>query len=348
MAEYFFDLSQSDQYEALQFSRERIGRPAHLLEKDVWVVWVLQALFSSPLADDVTFKGGTSLSKAYRVIDRFSEDIDLTYDIRKLIPELVPDGESLPPSRNQSNKWSAAVRHALPSWINDSVLPIIESRLAEGGMKATVALSGQANDTVLLNYRPLIEGTGYVAPVVRLEFGGRATGEPNAAMPVQCDMDGHLDGVSFPRATPVVMSMARTFWEKATAAHVYCAQGRIRGERYSRHWHDLMSIANSDWFDTVIADVGVASLVAEHKSWFFAEKDCDGHAIDYSRAVAGGLCLVPKGDARASLANDYRAMIDDSVLVSGGVAFDELMLKCQQIQDALNVRMAAVGELASN
>jgi len=348
VAEYFFDLSKNEQYEALQFSREQIGRPAHLLEKDVWVVWVLQALFSSPLADDVTFKGGTSLSKAYRIIDRFSEDIDLTYDIRKLIPELVPEGESLPPSRNQSNKWSTAVRRELPNWINTNVLPVIENRLAADGLEATVELTGQANDTVLIRYRPLIEGTGYVAPVVRLEFGGRATGEPNAAMPVQCDMDGHLDGISFPRATPIVMSLARTFWEKATAAHVFCAQGRVRSERYSRHWHDLMSIANSEWFDKVIADVGVASLVAEHKSWFFAEKDGDGHAIDYLRAVSGGLCLVPKDDARAALANDYRAMIDDSVLVSGDVAFDELMLNCQQIQDALNARMATVGELASN
>ena len=122
MAEYFFDLSQKDRREAVEYVRAESGRPAHLLEKDIWVVWALRALFDAPVAKDLTFKGGTSLSKVYQIINRFSEDIDLTYDIRKLI---------------------------------------------------------------------------------------------------------------------------RTFWEKATAAHVFCAQGRIRGERYARHWHDLVAISRS-------------------------------------------------------------------------------------------------------
>lgn len=84
MAEYFFDLSKKDQREALEYDRAETSRPAHVLEKDVWVVWTLRALFESPRVADLTFKGGTSLSKAFKVIDRFSEDIDLTYDIRKL------------------------------------------------------------------------------------------------------------------------------------------------------------------------------------------------------------------------------------------------------------------------
>ena len=92
MAEYFFDLSRKDQHEALEHGRAETGRPAHLLEKDVWVVWTLRALFESPLSADLTFKGGTSQSKVYKIIDRFSEDIDLTYDIRKLIPDLIGEG----------------------------------------------------------------------------------------------------------------------------------------------------------------------------------------------------------------------------------------------------------------
>ena len=82
-------LSRIDQAEVLELARARSGRPAHLLEKDVWVVWALAALFDSPLAQHLTFKGGTSLSKAYKLIDRFSEDIDLSCDIRSLIPDLL-------------------------------------------------------------------------------------------------------------------------------------------------------------------------------------------------------------------------------------------------------------------
>ncbi|MDO8440547.1 MAG: nucleotidyl transferase AbiEii/AbiGii toxin family protein, partial [Polaromonas sp.] len=135
MAESFFALSRDDQREVLEQVRAKTDRPTHLLEKDVWVVWTLGALFDSPLTADLTFKGGTSLSKAYKVIDRFSEDIDLTYDIRRLIEDLI------------------------------------------GGVE---------NDKLLLHYPALKHGTGYVPPVVVLEFGGRATGEPHKVLPITC------------------------------------------------------------------------------------------------------------------------------------------------------------------
>jgi predicted nucleotidyltransferase component of viral defense system len=89
MAEYFLQLSVEDRREALSYAADRLGRPAHLLEKDVWVVWALETLFGSILGEHLIFKGGTSLSKAYKVIRRFSEDVDLTYDIRAIAPDLV-------------------------------------------------------------------------------------------------------------------------------------------------------------------------------------------------------------------------------------------------------------------
>ena len=99
MAEHYFALSKEDQGEVIEQAREKTGRPTHLLEKDVWVVWTLGALFESRLAADLTFKGGTTLSKAYKIIDRFSEDLDLTYDIRRLIADLTGGEEFLPASR---------------------------------------------------------------------------------------------------------------------------------------------------------------------------------------------------------------------------------------------------------
>ena len=94
MSESWFALSRADQAEALEVAAGRTGRPAHLLEKDIWVVWALSAIYASPLAEKLTFKGGTSLSKVYKIIDRFSEDIDLTYDIRELVPDLLQGGQS--------------------------------------------------------------------------------------------------------------------------------------------------------------------------------------------------------------------------------------------------------------
>jgi len=338
MAEYFFGLSADDRREALEYARDQTGRPAHLLEKDVWVVWTLRALFESPLSADLTFKGGTSLSKAYKIIDRFSEDIDLTYDVRKLIPDLIGDGDELPSSRSRAGKWTQAVRHRLPDWIRTNVQPVIQASLEHDRLDAQVELGGPENDKLFVRYPPLAEGTGYVAPVVTLEFGARATGEPHQIMPITCDMDGHVPEVSFPTASPLVMSLARTFWEKATAAHVYCAQGRIRGERYARHWHDLAAIARSAYFDEVASDRAVSTKVAQHKSIFFIEKDANGTVIDYTNAAQGQLRLVPEGDARKALADDYGAMLDDVILLGDPATFDQLMQACTDIEGKINRR----------
>lgn len=336
MAESFFGLSEADQREALEYARAQSGRPVHLLEKDIWVVWVLHALFDSPLANDLTFKGGTSLSKVYNIIDRFSEDIDLTYDIRKLIPELLGDDGELPANRSQASKWTKAVRNQLPGWITNEVLPVLQQALKRDHLKAQIELGGQDNDKLLLRYPALMQGTGYVAPVVALEFGGRATGEPHQVRPVVCDIAEYIPDVSFPTASPVVMNVSRTFWEKATAAHVFCAQGRIRGERYARHWHDLAAIARSPYFTTAIADREIAMAVARHKSYFFIEKDAGGHVIDYQAATTGCLKIVPDSEAKTALAKDYAAMLADEVMVSDALPFDELLEACSDLEVKTN------------
>lgn len=337
MVDAFLRLSQDDQREVLEIIREKTQRPTLLLEKDVWVVWTLAALFDSALADNLTFKGGTSLSKAYKVIDRFSEDIDLTCDIRKLIPDLIGGDGFLPSNRSQASKWTRAVRERLPEWIATNVRPFIEAALTRDQLQARLEVGGEDNDKLLLHYPALKPGGGYVRTVVTLEFGGRATGEPHQALPVACDMAGHIEGVSFPTARPIVMSVARTFWEKATAAHVYCAQGRIRGERYARHWHDLAAIARSRYGDDAITDRAVAAAVANHKAFFFLEKDADGNVIDYRSAVTGNLRIVPEGAARDVLQEDYAAMIGDGMMLGESLDFGQLMQACSDIQERVNL-----------
>lgn len=284
MADSFFVLGRDDQYEVLLNAGLRNNRPAYLLEKDIWVVWTLRALYESPLSALLTFKGGTSLSKAWRIIHRFSEDLDLTYDIRHLLSDLVGDSE-LPASRSQKDKWTKAARERLPAWIEAEAIPVISKALAQDKLEATLTIGGNERDSLLLQYPALHTGPAYVPPIVKMEFGGRATGEPHAVMQVQCDAEGLVPGVSFPTASPMVMGIARTFWEKATAAHVYCAQHRIRSERYARHWHDVAGISRSAHFPAIVEDHAVAAAVTEHKAWFFQEKDAQGAVIDYQQAI---------------------------------------------------------------
>ena len=176
MAESWFSLSREDQVEALEFAAASTGRPAHLLEKDIWVVWVLSVIYESDLANKLTFKGGTSLSKVYRIIDRFSEDVDLTYDIRELAADFLIQGNPIPDSASQEKKISSAVRHRLPDWIEVRVKPIIAAALAKVGLDASLTLAGKDRDKLILSYPAVKTGTGYSASTIQLEFGAPCYG----------------------------------------------------------------------------------------------------------------------------------------------------------------------------
>ncbi len=334
MPESFLALSATDRRDALGVAGEASGRPPHLLEKDVWVVWALETLFASNYAEHLVFKGGTSLSKAYAAIRRFSEDVDLTYDIRALAPDLVSgEVEALPPNRSQEKKWSREIRDRLARWVEFDALPYVQSALISSKLDAVARAEG---DKLWIEYASLTAGTGYVRPAVLLEFGARSTGEPWVAKPIVCDAATHLPDFEFPTTTVRVMRAERTFGEKATAIHVYCKQGRFRGaERFARHWHDITRLGESGIATLAIADGEVARAVARHKSIFFAERDSRG-PIDYHEAVSGALQLVPDGEARAVLAEDYRLMAQDGLLLDEAEPFDVLMEHCGSIEVEAN------------
>ena len=130
MAETYFDLTAADRREVLDVAASASGRPVHLLEKDIWVVWCLDTLFDAEIGAPLVFKGGTSLSKAYQMIRRFSEDVDLTYDICELAPDLVGDApDALPPSRSQGSRWTKEARKRLGIWVGDTAAPFLAEAL---------------------------------------------------------------------------------------------------------------------------------------------------------------------------------------------------------------------------
>ena len=339
MAE-FFQLSTAERLDALDAAADTAGLLPHLLEKDIWVVWSLRHLFAGPYADHLVFKGGTSLSKAYGIIRRFSEDVDLTYDIRAIAGDLVGDTDvPLPTSKSQEKKWTKEIRARLSDWVGTEIVPRLKLDLEQHGLPATVQAEG---DKVFIDYAPLAIGTGYVAPAVMLEFGARSTGEPNELRAIHCDAATHLQGIEFPTATPKVMRAERTFWEKATAIHVFCAQGEFRGgDRFARHWHDVTRLDAAGFADAAIADKALARAVAEHKSVFFAEKNTHGEVIDYHAAVAGGLQLVPDDGGLAKLAVDYQHMVNDGLFLDDVEPFDALLERCRAIQQKANVPCAS-------
>jgi hypothetical protein len=114
-------------------------------------------------------------------------------------------------------------------WIEREVMPTLRAAIERDGLQSSLTLAGLDRETLLLNYSPIKRGMGYTAATVQLEFGGRATGEPHQRHTVVCDMAQAIPEIGFPTAQPLVLAAERTFWEKATAAHVFCRQGRLRG-----------------------------------------------------------------------------------------------------------------------
>jgi len=203
----------------------------------------------------------------------------------------------------------------------------VKAALAGGGVRADLV---EEEDKLTVAYGPLAQGTGYAPPSVLLEFGARATGEPAESRDVVCDAAAVLPGLVFPTARPRVMKAELTFWEKATAAHVYCVQGRMRGERFSRHWYDLARLDAAGVTDLAAADGALADAVARHKSLFFRET-ANLAVADYHRAVGGGLSLVPKAAVQAELADDYWRMLEDGLLERDAPTYEELMATCAEL-----------------
>ena len=283
------------------------------------------------------FKGGTSLSKAYHAIRRFSEDLDVTYDIRAIAPDLVAGlgDDPLPATGNQEQKWTRAIRLRLADWVEGEAKLAIEANFSDHGLPVRVRAAGER---IVVEYEPLIPDYGFVRPEVMVEFGARSTGEPRVERVIQCDAAPHLPEVAFPSARALVMLAERTFWEKATAVHVFCRQQRTRGERLSRHWHDLVRLDDAGYAERALADRELALAVARHKAKFFRENDAAGDRIGYEAAVSGDLQLVPKGPAYQALADDYGRMLSDGMLLDDEEDFVALMERCTDLQQRANLQ----------
>ncbi|MCY4379436.1 MAG: nucleotidyl transferase AbiEii/AbiGii toxin family protein [Candidatus Dadabacteria bacterium] len=331
----FQSMSASDRYDLLRRIAIKNRREPFVFEKDIWVVQILKILFDAPFGKDLVFKGGTSLSKVYNAIRRFSEDLDVTYDIRAFAPDIVGDSEeAFPPNRSQEKRWTKTIRKRLEEWTREDACGVIEDGLVRAGFHASGFRT--ENDQVYITYEPMFEYPGFVRPEVKVEFGARSTGEPCVERPVKCDAADMVPKIVFPSTTLSAMVAERTFWEKATSMHVFCHRRRGRGNRLSRHWHDLVRLDDAGYGDKAFADRELALSVARHKSIFFPEKDTEGNRIDFEASVRGGLRLVPDGETYNLLADDYEAMVGADMLFNDPDTFENLMERCADIEARAN------------
>lgn len=326
-------LPAGDRRELLLRGAAESGRDPGLLEKDIWVVWVLGWIGESRWSGDLVFKGGTSLSKVHHAIERFSEDVDLTYDIRCLVGDaggLAAD--PVPASRSQADRWSEEARDALPVWVENEIFPSLREAAMNFG--ATPERDGP---DVLIHYPSVLDETpGYLRTAVKLEFGGRATGEPADWADISCDIASYApDDIQLPKARVRTMSAARTFWEKVTAMHVHCRQTKAPAERFARHWFDVACLHRADLAATALADRELASRVVEHKRKFFRPSKFHGE-VEITECIQGQLKILPEGPTAEALREDYEAMLAAGYLGDWRPGWDEVLAHIAEVERQAN------------
>ncbi len=322
MGEAFLSLHARERADILRTVAARSGRAAIILEKDIWVCWVLQALFSMPDPHPMAFKGGTSLSKVYRIIDRFSEDVDVTLDYRAFNDGFDPFAEGA--SRNQIRLFSERLKDRVAMYMRDVVAPALGSAAdalaADGQHDVRI---GDDGETIRFAYPSAVEDpNGYVRSEVLLEFGGRNVIDPNEQHTISPDMADLTRDLDYPAAAVTVLSPARTFWEKATLVHVECHRRRLADhpQRLSRHWFDLTRLAAHDIGRAALADRELLEDVVRHKRVFFHA----GYA-NYDHCLDGRLRLVPDDDQLPGLQADYDAMRAAAIVADDAPEFDALV-----------------------
>ncbi len=335
MPEAFLSLDAGERAEILRTVAARSGRAAIILEKDIWVCWVLHALFSMPDPHPMAFKGGTSLSKVYGIIDRFSEDVDITLDYRAFNDGFDPFADGA--SRNQIRLFSERLKGHVAIYIRNIVAPALavaaDALAADGQHEIRI---GDDGETIRFVYPSAVEDPhGYVRSEVLLEFGGRNVIDPNEQHTITPDMVTLTHGLDYPTATVTVLSPLRTFWEKATLVHVECHRRRLaeRPERLSRHWFDLTRLAAHDIGRAALADRELLNDVVRHKKVFFHA----GYA-NYDQCLDGRLRLVPAEDQLPGLHADYDAMRAAAIVAGDAPEFDALVEGIRVLEANVNRR----------
>lgn len=325
---HYFDLSLDEQAELLHGLASVMGRRAEILEKDIWLCQVLGILFSLPNCKPMAFKGGTSLSKVYRAIERFSEDIDVTIDYRSLVSD-VPDLTGL--SNTKRKKLSDALKAALVEHVMDELVPALQSSLQQAlpTYEIDIEISDDA-EKLWLYYPSAVENTdAYLRPSVLLEFGGRNATLPQDTMTITSDVAEHVPELAFPSAQVAVLSPMRTFWEKATLIHVECHRPELRigAERLSRHWYDLARLADHQVGREALDDTELLRDVLHIKETFY--RSGFSH---YERCLAGGLRLVPDSALLNALRQDYQSMLDAQMFYGETLIFDHIVDRLEVLQ----------------
>ena len=298
----------------------RLGTAVENVEKDFWVCWTLDVLFNGVAAGAprLLFKGGTSLSKSFGLIDRFSEDIDITV-FRNDLGEAASVEELEALSGKKRRAKLDAIKAACQAFMAGPLRRELTALAADVMTAAEIAGNryrmeldaADADQQTLLFWYPSVTtlADDYIRSAVKIEGGAKSALDPNMTTTVTPYTAGDLPNADLAVGNITTVEAQRTFWDKVVILHGlrrwYDHRGQLRhgGQRVSRHYYDVFRLLQSPTGKGAEADRQLAEDCARHARMFFNTPD-----FDLDQAVPGTFSLGPSASMLDALERDYNAM----------------------------------------
>ena len=326
----FIILPEQTRINAFTETATRKALPAVAVEKDWWVTAVLRALFALPYAEHLSFKGGTSLSKCYNLIERLSEDIDIAVNREK------------PDFTNTNTKIRNTLRRAACKFVREELQFDVKNQLEINGI-STDLFSVNVNITpvtttdpeiIEIIYQSLFDDNDYIKPVVKIEVSGRSMSEPLQTVKLQSIVDEVFADMPFKNNPFDVNAVVpqRTFIEKICLLHEEFAKPQefMRSERMSRHLYDLVRIMDTNIAEEALKDKQLYNSVLEHRRIFIGL-----NGFDYSTLAPQTINIVPPENIIELWKVDYETM-QRTMIYGNSLPFDKLIEKIKQLNKKIN------------
>lgn len=325
----FLKLSDSQQKNVYESIAHKVGLPAQVIEKDFWVTVILQAVFTLPVAEHLVFKGGTSLSKGWKLIERFSEDIDLAID-----PIFFGVQE-----RDITKKQIKKLRKASSLFILETLTPMIYKELERQGLQSFITVKAQPNGDgdntypeprqIYLHYKSVFDTPfTYLRSDVVLEVSARSLLEPTEKIQIKSILGKNLPVIPLTNSPVYTAIPAKTFLEKAFLIHeLFSVPGHgMIAERKSRHLYDLYVMMNNDFARNAVTDDVLWESIRHHREIYTSVR-----GVDYAPDVRKRIQLIPRKDIIDTWRTDYEAM-RESMIYGEKPTFDELLKGLAKLQ----------------
>lgn len=328
----FIDIPNEDQKALLDSLQTQIGLKSAVIEKDWWVTTVLRSLFKLPYADHLSFKGGTSLSKCWHLIERMSEDIDIGITREYL-------GYAGDLSKNQI---SDKLRRAACTFVREKLQFDLQRQMVTEGVNPEkfsikvdiTSVSTTDPEVILVEYESLTSHIPYIPTTVKIEVSGRSMSEPVAETDVNSMIDEHISNAPFKEEKFAVRAVLpqRTFLEKVFLLHEEFSKldDQIRVNRMSRHLYDLYKMLKASIFEKALSDKDLFSQVAEHRRKFIGLK-----GFDYDTLRRGKINIIPPESVYSEWKEDYERM-QAEMIYGESISFDEMISRLKHLNKIIN------------